>query len=222
MTVIWYTVAALIRAHMMAAMYIRFQGVSKVLPAILARSNTGWPGFNSPDTVIDAHGLISAVPGMRRRDKEITERVVIEEILREQEVGRLATAVDSEPYVVPINFVYSDDKVIFHSHRDGKKMTNIARNPRVCFEVDSGEIVKADKPCDFSWRYMSVIVRGRAKVVEDEERRLAYLRKLSDKYSPGKGRALTMEDVAKNPQLVLVEIYIDEMTGKRSPKSSSA
>ncbi len=160
---------------------------------------------------------------MRRREKEITEKAVVEEVLREQEVGRLATAVDGEPYVVPINFVYSDGKVIFHSHRDGKKMANISRNPRVCFEVDSGEVVKAEKPCDFSWRYMSVVVRGKARIIEGDERRLAALRKISDKYAPGKGKTLTMEDMAKNPQLVLVEIAIDEMTGKRSPvKPSSA
>jgi len=158
---------------------------------------------------------------MRRREKEITEKAVVEEVLREQEVGRLATAVDGEPYVVPINFVYSDSKVIFHSHRDGKKMANISQNPRVCFEVDTGEMVKAEKPCDFSWRYLSVVVRGRAKIIEGEERRLAALRKISDKYAPGK--TLTRDDMAKNPQLVLVEIAIDEMTGKRSPvKPSSA
>ena len=59
---------------------------------------------------------------MRRKDKEIKERVVMEEILREQDVGRLATAVDGVPYIVPINYVYKEGKIIFHSHKEGKKM----------------------------------------------------------------------------------------------------
>jgi nitroimidazol reductase NimA-like FMN-containing flavoprotein (pyridoxamine 5'-phosphate oxidase superfamily) len=157
------------------------------------------------------------MPGMRRKEKEITERAVIEEVLREQEVGRLATSVGDQPYVVPINYVYYDGRIVFHSHKDGTKMANIAKNPRVCFEVDSGEIVKAEKPCDFSWRYMSVVVKGRVKIISESGERLAALRRISDKYAPGKGKTLTADELAKNPQLVLVEIVIEEMTGKRSP-----
>jgi nitroimidazol reductase NimA-like FMN-containing flavoprotein (pyridoxamine 5'-phosphate oxidase superfamily) len=157
------------------------------------------------------------MPGMRRKEKKITERAVIEEVLREQEVGRLATSVGDQPYVVPINYVYYDGRIVFHSHKDGTKMANIAKNPRVCFEVDSGEIVKAEKPCDFSWRYMSVVVKGRVKIISESGERLAALRRISDKYAPGKGKTLTADELAKNPQLVLVEIVIEEMTGKRSP-----
>jgi uncharacterized protein len=154
---------------------------------------------------------------MRRKEKEITEKAIMEEILREQEVGRLATSIGDLPYVVPINFVYTGGKIIFHSHKDGTKMANIAKNPCVCFEVDFGEIVRGEKPCDFSWKYMSVIVQGKAKVIEGSKKRLAALRRISDKYAPGKGQKLTEDDMAKNTQLVLVEIEVDEMTGKRSP-----
>jgi len=154
---------------------------------------------------------------MRRKEKEIKEKAVMEEILREQEVGRLATSVDDQPYVVPINFVYTGGKIVFHSHKDGTKMRNISKNPYVCFEVDFGEIVRGEKPCNYSWKYMSVIVRGKAKVIEGSKERLAALRRISNKYAPGKGQTLTEEDMAKNEQLILVEIEVDEMTGKRSP-----
>ena len=159
---------------------------------------------------------------MRRKEKEITERAVIEEILREQEVGRLATSVGDQPYVVPINYVYYDGRIVFHSHKDGTKMANIAKNPRVCFEVDSGEIVEAEKPCDFSWRYMSVVVNGRVKIISDPGERFAALRRISDKYAPGKGKTLTADELVKNPQLILAEIVIKEMTGKRSPVKPTA
>ncbi len=170
--------------------------------------------FNLPDTVKAA---LDPSIGMRRKEKEITERTVMEELLREQEVGRLATSVDDQPYIVPINYVYNDGKIIFHSHKDGTKMANIAKNPRVCFEVDSGEIVRAEKPCDYSWRYMSVIVKGNVKIITDPAARLVALRRISDKYAPGKGKTLTADELAKNPQLVLAEIVIEEMTGKKSP-----
>jgi nitroimidazol reductase NimA-like FMN-containing flavoprotein (pyridoxamine 5'-phosphate oxidase superfamily) len=157
------------------------------------------------------------VSTMRRREKEIKEKAVLEEILRENQVGRLGTAVDGHPYVVPMNFVYTNGRIILHTHRDGKKVKNVQRNPRVCFEVDSGEIMEGDDPCGYSWRYRSVIANGTAAIIEEPEERLKALRLLSDKYAFGKGWSLDLENVKRYNDLLVIEIKVDEMTGKRSP-----
>ena len=155
--------------------------------------------------------------GMRRKEKEITEKAVQEEILRQAEVGRLGTAVDGVPYVVPMNFCYVEDTIYLHSFRDGKKIRAIQSNPKVCFEVDEGEIIKGDAPCDYSWRFTSVIANGVATVVEDQDERLRGLRLISDKYSPGKGAMITPEIMEKNKHVWIIRIDIDEMAGKKSP-----
>lgn len=155
--------------------------------------------------------------GMRRKEKEITEKVVIEEIFRQHEVGRLATAVDGEPYIVPMNFAYITDKFYLHSHKDGTKMANIKKNPRVCFEVDSGEIITGENPCDYSWRYKSAIAYGTARIIENEDERLKALKIISEKYSFGKGKLITPEVLANFKPLMLIEIKVDKMTGKQSP-----
>jgi hypothetical protein len=154
---------------------------------------------------------------MRRGEKEIKERAVLEEILRENQVGRLGTAVDGRPYVVPMNFVYTNGRIILHTHRDGKKVKDIQRNPRVCFEVDSGEIIAGDDPCGYSWSYRSVIADGTAALIEDPGEKLKALRLLSDKYAFGKGSRLDMEKVTGFKDLLVIEIRVDEMTGKKSP-----
>ncbi|MCW4050931.1 MAG: pyridoxamine 5'-phosphate oxidase family protein [Candidatus Bathyarchaeota archaeon] len=154
---------------------------------------------------------------MRRKDKEITEKVILEEILLENQVGRLGTAVDGVPYVVPMNYGYRDGKIYLHTHKDGKKIKDIQKNPRVCFEVDSGEMIVNEDPCDFSWDYRSVIANGTAKIIDDPEKKLEALRIISDKYSFGKGQKLTQEQVNKFPILYIIEITINEMKGKRSP-----
>ena len=158
-----------------------------------------------------------AMSDMRRKDKEITDKVVIEEILRQNEVGRLGTAVDGVPYIVPMNFAYISDKIYLHTHKDGKKVKDIQRNPRVCFEVDSGEIVTGENPCNFSWEYKSAIAYGEARVLDSPDERLSALRIISDKYSFGKGKLITPEIMEKNQHLWLIEIKVDKMTGKRSP-----
>ncbi|MFP3951036.1 MAG: pyridoxamine 5'-phosphate oxidase family protein [Candidatus Bathyarchaeia archaeon] len=153
-------------------------------------------------------------------DKEIESMAVIEEILMEQEIGRLGTCHGSRPYVVPLNYGYRDGKIFFHSFKEGKKMRNLTLNPEVCFEVDIGQIIESEKPCDFSYRYRSVIAYGHAKVIKDEWEKLRALTIIVEKYSPGKGRRLDMSTIRSYPNLVVVEIDIKEMTGKSSPSTT--
>jgi len=154
---------------------------------------------------------------MRRQEKEIKEKAVIEEFLHDQEVGRLATSFNGKPYVIPINFVYTNGKIVFHSNFYGKKMDIIRINPQVCFEVDSSVKREGDKPCNYSYNYVSVVIDGQAKSVDDEEMKLTYLKRFVDKYAAGKGKLLNAEDLTKFSKLSLVEINIDAMTGKKSP-----
>ena len=154
---------------------------------------------------------------MRRKDKEITQKVVKEEILRQTYVGRLGLVINGNPYIVPMNFCYSQEVIYLHSHKDGLKMQELRKTPQVCFEVDEGEMITGENPCDYSWEYTSVIAYGKASVIMDKDERLKALRLLSDKYSPGKGKLITKELITKFDHLSLVKIEVEKMTGKKSP-----
>jgi nitroimidazol reductase NimA-like FMN-containing flavoprotein (pyridoxamine 5'-phosphate oxidase superfamily) len=154
---------------------------------------------------------------MQRSEKEIKEREEIEHILEEAEIGRLGTCSKGEPYVVPLSFAYRDGKIMFHCARRGKKLDNIAKNPRVCFEVDTGEVIPAEKPCDFSYSYRSVIAYGEARVYTNSKKMVEALKLLVDKYAPsGMSGQLTEGTVSKYDNLAVVEITVNEMTGKKS------
>ena len=76
------------------------------------------------------------------------DRQEIEKFLREAPVGRLGTAHDHQPYVVPLNFVYDGNRIYFHSKKKGMKITHIRENEKVCFEIDEFKgIITADKAC---------------------------------------------------------------------------
>ena len=155
---------------------------------------------------------------MQRQEKEIRDRGEIESILEEAEIGRLGTCSGGEPYIVPLSFAYRDGRIVFHCARRGKKLDNIAKNPRVCFEVDEGEAIPAEKPCNFSYRYRSVIAYGEARVSTDPKKMVEALMLLVDKYaSRVMSNQITEETVLKYENLAVVEITIDEMTGKKSP-----
>jgi nitroimidazol reductase NimA-like FMN-containing flavoprotein (pyridoxamine 5'-phosphate oxidase superfamily) len=154
---------------------------------------------------------------MRRKEKEITEKAVLEEILLEKLVGRLGTSLNNTPYVVPMNYAYKAGKIYLHTHKDGKKVKDIQANPRVCFEVDDGEMIDAEDPCSFSWSYHSVIANGIARIITDPTEKLAALKIISNKYSFGKGDRLDLKTIEKYKDLWIIEISVDEMTGKKNP-----
>jgi len=146
----------------------------------------------------------------------ITDRSEIEAILNEAVVGSFATVCpDGSPYVVTVNYVYHQGRICFHCALTGKKLDNIAHDPRACFEahvIDS--IVLAAKADDSSVRYRSVIVNGHAKLVTDPKAKMDALTALTAKYTkdhnsePPSDKCVDVTGV--------VEIEIGEMSGKQN------
>lgn len=159
----------------------------------------------------------SIMTKLRRAKQEIKERAEVEEVLRAAHVGRLGTCVEGEPYIVPLSFVYDDGRIWFHGALEGKKMEQIAENPQVCFEVDESVLVPGGDSCGYSFNYRSVVINGVARIIQNPEGRLKALISLGEKYAPGKGNELTSERLATFKSLAVVEIEIEEMTGKKNP-----
>ena len=155
--------------------------------------------------------------GLRRADKEITETGEVEAVLREAEVGRLGTSNDGQPYVVPVNFAYRNGKIYFHGAGEGKKLREIAANPRVCFEVDTAEKLPTESPCDYSYRYRSVIASGEARLLQDVEERADALRTIVEKYAPGKGAQITPERMELSVVLPISPLSSSISTNGRRP-----
>lgn len=146
----------------------------------------------------------------------IADRAEMEAILQECPVGSLATVgPDGAPYVVAVNYVYRAGKIYFHGALAGTKLDNVARDPRVCFEAHVvARILRAPQAIEFSTRYRSVVVRGRARLLADEAAKREALVALTARYAEGHPfEPPTGEDVAAT---AVVEIEIDQMTGKRN------
>jgi nitroimidazol reductase NimA-like FMN-containing flavoprotein (pyridoxamine 5'-phosphate oxidase superfamily) len=106
---------------------------------------------------------------MRAAKKEIKDPAVITDLFTQSHVGRLGTiGADGSPMIKPLNFVYLDGDIYFHSAREGEKMDDMKRDARVCFEIDLplGYVRNDKSPCRAGYRYRSVIVKGRALTVE--------------------------------------------------------
>ncbi len=153
---------------------------------------------------------------LRREDREITDKTLVEKILRRAEVGRLGLAVDNLPYVVPLNYVYHNGAIYFHCADEGRKLDMLKANPQVCFEVDEHYgTIHSNKPEPHSTHYASVIVFGRARLLDDTAQKFDTLQALLDKYAPGRHYRPMRPAEAKG--ITVVEINIETMTGKARP-----
>jgi hypothetical protein len=157
---------------------------------------------------------------MRRRDKELIDRTVIDGIIHRAKVCRLAMADGDYPYIVPLSFGYAKNTFYFHSAFEGKKLDILREHNRVCLEVDVDcEPVPAADACKWSMRYRSVIGFGKASFIEDPTEKRRALDTIVAHYAPGKTGAYADKILAKT---TVFKVEIDTMTGKTSGFSGSA
>ena len=152
---------------------------------------------------------------MRQSKKEIKDKNLIVELLNTCHIGRLGTiSKDGYPMVKPLNFAYGDSTIYFHTAREGEKIDDIRRDNRVCFEVDLpiALVRTGGSPCKAEYLYRSVIIRGRARIIEDESERRHALKSLMEKYQPEGGYGEFPEEKLKMTGVVRIDI--EEMTGK--------
>lgn len=121
---------------------------------------------------------------MRRKDKEISDKNEIEDLLASSTVGRLGTCANGIPYITPMNFTYDKEtsKIFLHCANEGRKLDNIRINPTVCFEVEEVKNVIVKQPsCASSVAYRSVIVFGSIKILSNLNTKNYALQKLAEK-----------------------------------------
>jgi nitroimidazol reductase NimA-like FMN-containing flavoprotein (pyridoxamine 5'-phosphate oxidase superfamily) len=121
--------------------------------------------------------------------------------------GTLATAMDGQPYAVPLIYGY-DERCIYAATRPGRKTRNLEANPAVCFTV-------TEAPAPGRWR--SVIIIGRARLVTDLAGRLQALRALSRSAVTGRDPGAEVVSEADLPRLdgaAVIRIEPDAVTGR--------
>ncbi len=154
---------------------------------------------------------------MRRQDREITDRGLIEAILREAIICRVAMVDNGRPYVVPMNYVYHDGCLYLHSAKEGRKIDVLRRNPTVCFEVEARvQVVPPENGDDWSMRYLCVIGEGQVSFVEDFAEKGRILRRLLGRYSGEENP--NVSDGGINAVAVL-RIDVADITGKKNKVS---
>lgn len=158
---------------------------------------------------------------MRRKDREVTDIQQILHIIGKCNILRLGLFDGEYPYVVPLHygFEYAENRLVFymHSAKEGHKLELIADNPRVCVELDGeAELISGGEvPCMYGSSFASVMGRGTAEIVSDENEKIKGLSLLM-KHQTSRDFAITSEMAAT---VAVIKVTLNEFTAKSKPKA---
>ncbi len=167
-------------------------------------------------------------PEMKRKRQLLSENESVE-ILKRGTSGVLALSdPDNQnyPYAVPLSYVYSDGRIIFHCALRGYKTDIVNKNPKASFCVVDADDVHGEQLTTY---FRSVIVFGTVRIVTDESEKIKLLDILGEKYQkdigkdPEELRQKREEEIRKAlGRTAVLVLDAEHMTGKQAKELVSA
>ena len=149
---------------------------------------------------------------MRRFKQQISDNEC-KEILKNEKRGVLSLlGDDGYPYGVPINHYYDEDtgKLYFHGANFGHRVDAIKKDPKVSYCVFGQEYQKEG---DWAKYVKSVIVFGRAELIEDLDEVIKWSTKLCEKF-PCTEEYIETEVSKDADRTLCFAINIEDINGK--------
>jgi ribosomal-protein-alanine N-acetyltransferase len=151
---------------------------------------------------------------VRKHNQEITDKQVLQEILTQATVCRIAMIDHGEPYLLPFNYGYRDNCIYIHSAPEGRKIDALSFKSRICFEVEQqADLIRGAKACDWSTLYRSVIGYGTMEIIRDFAQKQEGLEIIMAQHGAPELTDFKEKNVHS---IVILKLSIDSMTGKQS------
>ena len=115
------------------------------------------------------------------------DRELINQILDEGFICHVGFVVDDEPFVIPTGYARAEDKLFIHGSQASRMLRALEKGIEVCLTVTLIDgLVLARSAFHHSMNYRSVVVFGRATVVDERAEKMAALLALSEHMIPGR------------------------------------
>ena len=117
----------------------------------------------------------------------VYDRQLVYRILDEGFICHVSFAVEGRPFVIPTGYARVDDQLYIHGSQVSRTLRTLAQGIDVCVAVTLVDgLVLARSAFHHSMNYRSVVVFGRAVLVEQREAKLAALLAFSEHVIPGR------------------------------------
>jgi nitroimidazol reductase NimA-like FMN-containing flavoprotein (pyridoxamine 5'-phosphate oxidase superfamily) len=143
------------------------------------------------------------------------DRELINQILDEGFICHVGFAIDGKPFVIPTGYARVGDSLVIHGSQASRMLRNLGQGIEVCVTVILIDaLVLARSAFHHSMNYRSVVVFGRAALVEDPGEKLSALRALSDHMIPGRWEDVRQPNEREMTLTTVLSLPLEEASAK--------
>lgn len=143
------------------------------------------------------------------------DRDVVYQILDEGFICHVSFTVDGQPFVIPTGYARVDDRMFIHGSQVSRMLRTLATGIDVCVGVTLIDgLVLARSAFHHSVNYRSVVIFGRATIVEDREAKLAALFAFSEHVVPGRWNEVREPTEQELKATTVLSLPLEEVSAK--------
>jgi nitroimidazol reductase NimA-like FMN-containing flavoprotein (pyridoxamine 5'-phosphate oxidase superfamily) len=117
----------------------------------------------------------------------IQEREIIHSILDEAMIAHVGFVTENQPFVIPMAYGRKGDRLYLHGSSVSRLLRTLEQGVDVCINVTLLDgIVIARSLFHHSMNYRSVVLFGKAKLVESEDEKMSALKAITEQMIPGR------------------------------------
>jgi len=152
---------------------------------------------------------------VREPDRAVYDREAAYRILDEGVICHVGFAVDGQPFVIPTSYGRKDASLYIHGSAASRMLRQLKEAVPVCVTVTLLDgLVLARSVFNHSMNYRSVVVLGKATLVDDPKEKLAALRTLSEHILPGRWEDARQPNERELKATSVLRLPIEEFSAK--------
>lgn len=143
------------------------------------------------------------------------DRETVNAILDEGFICHVGFVVDGQPFVVPTGYARVDDKLYIHGSQASRMLRSLAGGIDACVTVTIVDgLVLARSAFHHSMNYRSVLVFGRATLVDEAKEKYSALLALSEHIVPGRWADVREPNEQEMKQTTVLCLPLEEASAK--------
>ena len=152
---------------------------------------------------------------VREADRAVYDRETVYRILDEGFLCHVGFSVGSQPFVIPTSYGRKDASLYIHGSAASRMLRQMKEGVAVCVTVTLLDgFVLARSVFNHSMNYRSVVILGKATLVDDPEEKLAALSVLSEHILPGRWNDSRQPNERELKATSVLRLPIDEFSAK--------
>jgi len=152
---------------------------------------------------------------VREADRAVYDREAAYRILDEGFLCHVGFVAEGQPFVIPTSYGRKNDNLYIHGSAASRMLRNLKEGVPVCITVTLLDgLVLARSIFNHSMNYRSVVVLGKATLVQDPEEKIAALRALSEHILPGRWADSRQPNERELKATSILRVPIEEFSAK--------